>query len=278
MPKLPIDPRNYESTITPEMRRSAVPDTPRRMVRVPAAAPEPEETPRSRRAAGDGETAAGTALIAEGREGAQQIKNAIPSNYPETYVIPDVGDSVPTEPQLIKFVPGIAVPTVIYAEHWCGAPSGWITEGKRSFVCLGSTGTCPLCDIGDSPRKWEVYNVLDLRNPEQPLLRILKAAKALSATLMTLDRIPRSNPAEYGTLAREDMYWQIWRINNLPGDKAIAKTELSPVKARDLYEDWGFESFTTEELAEWTKRAWPKEKIIQASSWKELKAAADAAP
>jgi hypothetical protein len=256
---------------------------PRPMARRPAPAPDVAEqyySQPSRRAAGDEETAAGTALIAAGRQGAQDIKDAIPSNYPELYDIPDVGDGVPTEPELIKFVSGIDVPTVAWAEHWCGAGrdgnSGWITEGKRSFVCLGEN--CPLCDVGHSPKKWEIYNVLDMRNPEKPLLRVLRAAKTLAADLAVLDRIPRSTPVQYGTLARKDMYWRIWRVNNLKGDKGTPKTHLEKIPARDLYDEYHIEPYSDAELAEWTAKAWPSDKIVQVSSWADVKAAADSAP
>lgn len=270
MPKIPV----------PARENKAEELYPRQMARRPAPAPEQEAAPvRSRVAAGDEETASGTALIAEGRQGAEDIKDNIPSPYPLNYTIPDIGEGVPTEPELIKFVPGIAVPTVAYAEHWVGAgtnSSGWITEGKRSYVCLGEN--CPLCDIGDTPRKWEVYNVLDLRNPAKPLLRMLKAAKTLAYDLMVLDKFPRTNPPKYGKLAQEDMYWKIWRINNLPGDKGVAKTQLQPVPKDELLSEWGFKPLNEDQLAEWTKKAWSKDSIVQASTWADLKACADKAP
>lgn len=267
----------------PTGSRPPVPTGRRMMRRAPAPAPTAAVVPSTRRARGDDDSAeesSPSAALSSGRDGATKLRKSIPSNYAPRFVPPDAprDDSV-----IIKFVRDDAVPIVTYLQHW----PDWLKggQGKQSFVCLGAD--CPLCNIGDRVTQVEAYNIIDLRDPAEPISTVLYASITLAKRLAVLDKNKKTG--EYGELARDDMYYSIVRTGNMPGEKGRAETQVDPVKERDLAEEWGIDPLTEKELEEFEQPIGPTvtpgkrgcfsvKQIVQISSRSELQAAADAAP
>jgi hypothetical protein len=118
--------------------------------------------------------------------------------------------------QLIAFLED--GPYAVYQEHWVERP------GKKSFVCIG-TG-CPLCRIGDSPRKKWCFNIAVL-DEDGAELKSLTAGARLFVDLEKKNNDPKRGPLTKG-------YWSIIRT----GGKAGWTTTVSPVSPRLLEEDW----------------------------------------
>jgi hypothetical protein len=65
-------------------------------------------------------------------------------------------------------------PFATYNQHWVNE----ITDGRKSFVCLGEDDDCPLCVIGLGTRNMDLYNVVDMSGDE-PVLRYIEAGPDL---------------------------------------------------------------------------------------------------
>lgn len=177
--------------------------------------------------------------------------------------LPSGGDwiktwAVPKKPTLIKFLDG--EPFSTYAEHWLDEQ-----KGKKSFVCLGED--CPLCDeLGDRPSGYALFNILDLTDPDHPKVEVWKTGKRVAGMLRNFADDKKTSP-----LNREDLYWSIFKSGEKGGN---VQTNLNPVKARDLVEDWDCEPFTDEELDEFEEKLHTEEEIITISPRKDLRAIA----
>jgi len=165
---------------------------------------------------------------------------------------------LPTKPTLIKFLDD--EPFSTYAEHWLDEQ-----KGKKSFVCLGED--CPLCDdLGDRPSAYALFNILDLTDPDNPKVEVWKTGKRVAGILRNYSEDRKTSP-----LSREDLYWSIFKSGEKGGN---VQTNLNPVKARDLVEDWDCDPFTDEELDEFDAKLHTEEEIITVSPRKELRAIA----
>lgn len=132
-------------------------------------------------------------------------------NYPTDFRFSD-------QAQLVRFLDD--EPFAVYFQHWIDR-----SEGKRSFVCIGSD--CPLCVIaGDKPRGKFAFNVLVLTE-ETPSVQILTAPPTLGRMLETANADPRRGPLT-------KFYWSISRQGTGPQTTYT----LDRVRATDLAEEW----------------------------------------
>ena len=125
--------------------------------------------------------------------------------------------------QLIKFLQDR--PFATYEQHWLNE-----AKGKKSFVCEGEDGDCPLCNIlGDKPRGKFAFNVLVL-SEEEPKVQVLTAPPSL------LRLIKESHEDErHGPLDKE--YYEVSRLGTGPK----TQHKLGLIRTRDLEEEWGIQ-------------------------------------
>lgn len=121
------------------------------------------------------------------------------------------------ETQLIKF---ISNGPMTFMQHWINRP------GKKSFISIGEGD--PLIEVGSKPDQKFAFTVVNLQSEDpQPQLWIV------GVRLFTqLDKFA-SNP-KTGPLNRPDMYWEVSKS----GSGTQTTYNLTPVKERDLAEDW----------------------------------------
>jgi hypothetical protein len=139
------------------------------------------------------------------------------------------------EPELFKALED--APFVSFRQHWIPQGGG---QGDRPFTCLEKD--CPLCDSGDRSGKVFVFNILHLSTDDgEPTNKILQlGVKAYESFKAAATPRGKDKP-----LFNKD-YWTITRSGK--GNKS--QTNFTPLKERDLEEDWEeiFELFTIEEL------------------------------
>jgi len=164
-------------------------------------------------------------------------------------------------PAIIKFFQDEG-PFLVYRQHWCP----WMPKGeKKSYVCAGDD--CPICDKGDRPAYKEVYNVIDVTDPEDPKVVILTLGRRDSKKLVTL------NNDRTGPLTNPSTYYRFERLGD--GSDGPIQTQINAVKARDLEEDWDVTPLTEDEIQELASRAWTAESVISLSSMEVLQQVAD---
>jgi len=134
-----------------------------------------------------------------------------------------------TEPQLVKFLSDS--PYATYRQHWIDN-----RPGKKSFVCLEKD--CPLCAIGDTPQVKVAFSVLNFSADTGPVVESLVASKTLAKMLEEFHKSDRTGPLtkNYFLLAKP--------VNNQ------TSFIVTPVKARDLAEDFGIDPVEAEEMAQ----------------------------
>ena len=146
-------------------------------------------------------------------------------------------------------------PYASFLQHWCD----WVPKGhKMSYIC--SQQNCPLDDI-DTPIARVRFNILDLSG-DVPLLSTYECGMTITDTL---DKYGRGEPLS-------GRYFAI----SMVGDKT-KRTQIRPVKIRDLEEDWnGFKALTEDEIDKFDAKLWD-DSSLERSSAKELQEVADMA-
>ena len=210
------DEEEEEKPVTPPVRRSAKKAAPREE--------EEEEKPVRRRSSkrdeetGDEDSDDEAAVIPISR-GRKEIKKNRPTSEANlAYFRWD------EEPQLVKFLDN---------DPW-GYDQHWVTrDGKQSFPCLGKG--CPLCAIGVKVSQKIVYPVLNLTpiKGEDFLTQSLEVGPTLEDTLVSFDGSTKTGP-----LTR--LWWSLSRTEGerSKGSRKKYNYVFSPVKDRDLEEDW----------------------------------------
>lgn len=129
--------------------------------------------------------------------------------------------------QIIKFLGTDGSPYAIYNQHFLSQ----ITEGQRSFTCLGQG--CPLCIKleSKSERKY-AFSIAVLTPAGTSLTRMIVSPKLYQA-------ISAAHHAQ-GPLTSK--YWAVARKGQMQNVAYI----LNPVKGRDLSEDWGIDEAAAE--------------------------------
>jgi len=137
------------------------------------------------------------------------------------------------EEVLLKFLE--PAPFAVYEQHWVG--SG---PGARSYTCIEDKGqTCPLCALGYSTRYLVLFNVYDLKAGD---------AKFWPAGPNAVREVEDlANSARYSPISKDGLYFSIKRSKK---DNGFFEFKVTPVKDRDLADDFGVDPMTDEELKE----------------------------
>jgi hypothetical protein len=135
--------------------------------------------------------------------------------------------------QIIKFIDE-GGPFASYKMHFLTKK----TSGRRSYVCLGAK--CPLCEMdpttGGRPEDKRAFTVVNLS--VDPFERQL-----LVATPKLFRQLHQLDFSQQGPLTSK--YWGI----NRTGERQTTNYHLTPIKARDLQEDWGIDGDAAEAFA-----------------------------
>lgn len=127
-------------------------------------------------------------------------------------------------------------PFAVYKQHWIER------TGKRSWICLGDG--CPLCeDIGDRPTAKILFNVVDFTDPDDPVNMLWTVGTRVATTLKNLNADKKVGPID-----RDDVYFSVSKSGS--GTKTVYV--VTPVKARDVLEDWEIEPLSEEEIEDFT--------------------------
>lgn len=136
------------------------------------------------------------------------------------------------EPQVVKF---LDVEPWSYDQHWVKR------SGKQSFPCAG-TG-CPLCEIGVKVAQKVVYTVVNLSHSKGPITQTLEVGPTLDETLNNYHEDKKTGPLDR-------LYWALSRTERSGGGRAKYNYMFTPIKERDLDEDWEIDLDSAEEAVE----------------------------
>ena len=138
--------------------------------------------------------------------------------------------------QLIKF---IGNEPMSFMQHWVNRP------GKKSFISIGEGD--PLVAVGSKPDQKFAFTVLNLSD-EDPQLQLMVVGVRLCGQLEKLDSDKKTGP-----LNRPDIYWAVSKS----GTGTKTSYSVTPVKERDLAEDWGIDPVAASELIKTMKPLGP---------------------
>jgi hypothetical protein len=148
------------------------------------------------------------------------------------------------EPVLIKILD--PEPFDSYNQHWIDdMPKG----ERKSYVCLDDDyfgpederDECPLCEIGEKQKTFALFNVVDLSNPRKPEVKVWSASPAVADLLERASKEKKTSP-----INRDDLYWEA----ELQKKGQKYNWVVTPVKARDLGEDYDMDPLENEEIEE----------------------------
>ena len=143
-----------------------------------------------------------------------------PVDYPKDLKITD-------QIQVIKFLDQNG-PFAIYKQHWLQQK----TAGQRGYVCIGNG--CPLClELSSKAESKHGFTVAVLSG-DVAVRQILTVSPLLYKSLHAAEHSPA------GPLPKN--YWAISRT----GEMLRTVYSLTPVKARDLTEDYGIDQAAVE--------------------------------
>ena len=171
-------------------------------------------------------------------------------DFPVDFVFPKNSPEI----QVVKFLDPSG-PFYRYKSHFLTKK-----DGRKSYVCLSLVGDCPLCQLdptveGQKPDGKFAFTVANLSvNPFQR--QLLTATPRLYGQLTVLDSSPQ------GPLSSK--YWALSRT----GVRQDTTYHITPIKERDLMEDWGINPTEAEEAIASMERFTPS--IIRENSFAEL--------
>lgn len=184
--------------------------------------------------------------VAKGWSGYRRTKANAPTQFTKLYKVLD-------DEQIIMFLED--EPYANFIQHW----AEWMPRGqKMSYVCLQEN--CPLCDVDPKPVARVRWNILDCSG-DTPLLVTYECGTSITDMLN-----------EYAK--KEPLTGRYFAVQ-MAGSKNNRRTQIRPVKIRDLKEDWEFSALTEEQIAKFDTRLWD-ESSIEVDSRAELQKVADA--
>lgn len=190
--------------------------------------------------------------LQSGWGGFKKLRQSLPSKWIRTFQVQK------GEEALLKFLDN--VPVVVFAQHWCE----WTPPGSpKSYVCPKSEdqdADCPLCEI-EQPAAWARFNIAVLATmDDEGEVTELEAPKleAWDAGITLCDTLERITTKRHFELS--ERYWVLSK-SETPGGKT--NTNIVPIKATDLNEDWGgVQPLTKAELTELGKKKHGHETVI----------------
>ena len=102
-------------------------------------------------------------------------------------------------------------------------------QGKQSFPCAGEG--CPLCEIGVKVSQKVVYTLINLSHKGGPKVQTLEVGVTLDDTLAKYHEDKRTGPLHR-------LYWALSRTERSGGGFGKYNYIITPIKERDLEEDW----------------------------------------
>lgn len=143
-------------------------------------------------------------------------------DYPEDFKL--------TETQQVIKIIDTDGPSSIYKLHFL------TKEGRRGYSCLGED--CPLCEIGDVPTNKYAFTVAVLEGDTATRMKLVGGVR-LFKTFLAADS------SKNGPLSNN--YWAISKT----GAMANVIYTLTPIKSRDIQEDWKInEAAVVKQIAE----------------------------
>ena len=137
------------------------------------------------------------------------------------------------EPQVIKFLDQTG-PFAVYKQHFLNKP------GKRSYIWDGSGANDPLQTLtGSRPEDKRAFTLANLS--ESPVKRQMLVASVRLFKTLHASHFSAQGPLQ-GTEERP-MYWALSRT----GKMQTTVYHLTPIKQRDLMEDYGIDPVVAEE-------------------------------
>ena len=166
------------------------------------------------------------------------------------------GEDDDDEPQIVKF---LDVEPWSYNQHWVQR------QGRTSFPCMGKD--CPLCGIAQKTSQRIVYNVLNL-SMDEPTVQALVVGVTIDDDLSAYDADKKVGPLP-------KLWWALSR-QKLAKPKGLQKYKYlyTPIKDRDLEEDYGFSLDDAEDALEGAE-ALDREKVTGKGSRRILQEIAD---
>ena len=160
---------------------------------------------------------------------------------------PEFNKVIDNEDRLFRFVD--ESPFAVYRQHWIER------SGKRSFTCLDKG--CPLCDdAGDRPSTKVAFNVIDLEEDE-PTVKVWTVSQKVADIVKKHAQDKKTAP-----INRADLYWAVSKTGKKGG---AIQTNLQPIKARDLQDDWDMAPLTEAELNDLDEQAYGPDSIDKQS-------------
>lgn len=151
-----------------------------------------------------------------------------------------------------------------YYEHWIQEFRG--QKRQQSFGCLGED-ECPLDEIGDTPAFRALINVVDFSDPKDPELKVWYA------TPNPIDALEEyMDDAKTKPINRDDLYFSVAKKK---GKNGFFTYTITPVKERDLEEDWGVEPLTEGELEDFESRKFNEDACVRFNTRRQLQDIAD---
>lgn len=133
-----------------------------------------------------------------------------------------------------------AEPFISFKRHWLRN-----IKGRQTFACL-DPDPCPICDIGDRAGFVTCMNVAEIEAGAAPVHRVWELSPGPADVVSAKADNPKFSP-----LNKEGMYWAVSKTKQSNGFFGYS---LTPVKARDLEDDWeGYSAITAEEMKELLK-------------------------
>lgn len=131
------------------------------------------------------------------------------------------------EPKLIAFIKGAPIDS--FHQHWV------TRQGQQSFRCPGVT-ECPLCKAGSQASAKFVFHILDFETDADGNIDVSPKIWTCGIRVLETLRDINGDPRKGGPI--EGKFFSVHRV----GEKQKVQYVVTPVKARDLDEDWGIPS------------------------------------
>jgi hypothetical protein len=164
------------------------------------------------------------------------------------------------EAQIVKFLPE---EPWAYDQHWVKR------SGKQSFPCIGEENGCPLCEIGVKIAQKIVYVLVNLSHDKGARVQVLEVGPTLDDMLYDFDQDSKTGPLDR-------LYWALSRNEKRGGGRAKYNYVITPVKERDLEEDWEIDPADADAALDEAETP-SREDVLGKWSRKDLQAIADEA-
>lgn len=144
------------------------------------------------------------------------------------------------EPVLVKFLEDD--PYTSYRQHWINE-----RQGQKSFTCISDMHAkgCPLCDAGHRPSARFAFNVAQLSEDGDPVIKSYEVGPRDIDTLKNFHTDPRQGPLP-------KHYWAISRT----GKGATSQRVHQMVRERDMEEEWDISPLTEDQIEKLMKNVY----------------------